>query len=484
MTPGLVVLAPLVCMVLLPVLPARAAGWANLAVALLTFLLAARLPFAVDSGGWFLLDGLAVHMAVLTAFVGLTTAWFSRGYMAAETALGRLSGRAMRLYHACFQAVQGSVLLALLSDNLGVAWMAMEAATIAAVLAVALPGTASAVGTAWRFLILAGVGLALALFGIIVLYLAAQPALEPGWAAMSWTGLQRAAAGCQGAVLNLAFAMLLVGFGAKAALVPMHAWMPDSQAEGPTPVTAILASGIINAALILLLRTRGVLSANASANAGAIDPGGPLMAVGLISVLMAALALWQLQDAKRFLAMSSVQHGGLAAIAFGLGGPVALYAGVLHLTGHTLAKAAAFQCVGRGAQWKGGQRFTELSGLLPQRAGVGLPLLLAMAALAGLPPGSLFVSELLTVITGAQQRPAWALILTVALGAGLLTGAWCVLARGQHLAFGPRTADRGPAPGRWDLAGAWANLLAVLALGVLMPAPLAAWFQHVVLGLR
>ena len=477
---GLVVLLPLAGMVLLPLLPARIAAWANLAIALLTFLFAGRLPFITEPGEWFLLDGLAAHMAVLTAFVGLTTAWYSRGYMAAEAALGRVSSRAVRLYYACFQAVQGFVLLVLLSDNLGVAWVAMEAATIAAVLVVALPGTADAVGAAWRFLILAGVGLALALFGTIVLYLAAQPVLGPGWAAMSWGGLQRAAASCQGTVLNLAFAVLLIGYGTKAALVPLHSWMPDSHAEGPTPVTGILASGILNAALILLLRTRGVLATNAAAGAGAIDPGGPLAAIGLLTLLVAALALWKRRDVKRFLAMSTIEQGGMATIAFGLGGKTAMYAGLLHLTGHTLAKAAAFQCVGRAAQWKGGQSFTELSGLLTQRPSVGLPLLLALAALAGLPPASLFASEMLTLIAAAQQRP----VLAAALGAGLLVGGWCVLARGQHLAFAPRTADRGPAPGRWDLAGAWANLLAVLALGVLMPAPLAAWMQHVAAGLR
>ena len=159
------------------------------------------------------MDTLAAHIALLTAFVGLTTSWFSVDYVPGEIAARRLNRRRLRLYHAMYQCVVGGMLLALLSNNLGVTWVAMEAATIAAVLVVGVPRNAAAVAAAWKYFVICGVGIALALFGTVVLYLAALPALGPGMAAMSWTGLLAAAPRCDGPVLNLAFVFLLLGYG-------------------------------------------------------------------------------------------------------------------------------------------------------------------------------------------------------------------------------------------------------------------------------
>ena len=455
---------------------AVAGAWLNIAASTLAFALACLLPWEMGAGSLLLVDPLSAHMAILTAFVGMTTAWFSRDTLAGETAALHITPVGVRQYHALYQAFLGAMLLALLSNNLGVTWVAIEAATIAAVLVVGLPRTANAVEASWKFFILCGVGIALALFGTIVLYLAALPALGPGLQAMSWSALETAAAGCRGTLLNLAFVFLLLGYGTKAGLAPLHAWMPDAHAEGPTPVSAVLSGSILNVALVVILRLRRLLAANADA----IAPGPPLVALGLLSVLMAAFSLWRRRDVKRFFAFSSIEQSGVAAFAFGLGGAPAAFAGVLHLTLHTLAKAAVFQCVGRACLLKGTQAFTGIGGLLATHRALGLTLAAGIVAVAGLPPFGLFTSEFL--IVGATIRTApW---LALPLGLGLVVGAWALIARLLTLCLGEPSPDAvtdvaPPTSGLLALAPALLHLAIVLVLGLAMPAAVFAWFTAV-----
>jgi hydrogenase-4 component F len=467
--PGAVILVPLLCGAVLALVPGSAvAAWIGIAASTATFALACRLPWLQGAGSLLLVDPLSAHMTMLTAFVAMTTAWFSRSYVAVELASGRLDAWRLRQYHALYQAFVGFMLLAILSNNLGVTWVAIEAATIATVIIIGLPRTADAVEASWKFFILCGVGIALAFFGTMVLYLAALPALPPGLAPMSWNALAGAAAHCRGTLLNLAFVFLLIGYGTKAGLAPLHAWMPDAHAEGPTPVSAVLSGSILNVALTVILRVRNLLAANADA----IDPGPPIMALGLLSVLMAAFSLWRRRDVKRFFAFSTIEQSGLTAFAIGLGGAAATFAAILHLTLHTLAKAAVFQCVGRATQLKGGQRFLDISGLARGHRALGLTLAAGIIAVMGLPPFGLFSSDLLVAVATIRQQP-W---LALPLGLGLTVGGWALGARLISLCFGPASPDRGPAPGLLALAPAWLHLALVVVIGLAMPAALTAWF--------
>jgi hydrogenase-4 component F len=476
-TPGLVALLPLLAALAAAFIRrADVASWLVVIASTLAFLCACTLPWQMHAGELLLIDPLSAHLAILTAFIGLTTAWFSRGYIRVELAAGRLDAPRARQYHALFLAFLGFMLLAILSNNLGVTWVAVEAATLAGVVVVGLPGTAEAVEASWKFFILCGVGIALALFGTIVLYLAALPVLGPGLPAMSWDRLAEAAPQARAAMLNLAFVFLLLGYGTKAGLAPLHSWMPNAHAEGPTPVSAVLAGSILNVALLAILRTRGLLAANAEA----IAPGPPIMALGLLSLLLAALSLWRRRDAKRFFAFSTIEQSGIAAFAFGLGGAGAAFAGMLHLTLHTLTKAAVFQCIGRAAQLKGGQKFADIGGLISGHAALGLTLAAAIVALAGLPPFGLFTSEFL-IVTETVRRMPW---LAVPLGIGLVTGAWALATRLIELCLGPPTPDRGPKPVPAALLPAWLHLGVVLVLGLAMPQQVAAWLASVASTLR
>jgi hydrogenase-4 component F len=243
--------------------------------------------------------------------------------------------------------------------------------------------------------------------------------------------------------------------------------MPDAHAEGPTPVSAVLSGSVLNVALVVIMRLRSVMSANAHA----IDPGPPIMALGLLSVLFAAFSLWGRRDVKRFFAFSTIEQSGLAAFAIGIGGVAAMFAALLHITVHTLAKAALFQAVGRAAQRKGAQSFAAITGLISSDPALGLTLAIAIIAVAGLPPFALFTSDLLILGETARQHP-WLLL---PLGVGMLVGFWKLIARLISLCLGAPTDATGPTI-RWtDMLPAWLHLGIVLILGIAMPASFAAW---------
>ena len=435
------------------------------------FAAACLLPGELGASLFLLVDPASAHLALLTAFVGLTTAIYSRRYIAHELATARLDEARVQRYHVLLLSFLGFMLLALLSNNLGIAWVALEAATISAVLGVSLPRTANAIEASWKFFLICGVGIALALFGTVVLYLAALPAMGPGYGAMTWTELARAAPQIRPTLLNLAFVFLLVGYGTKAALVPLHSWMPDAHAEGPTPISAVLAGSVLNVALMLILRLRGVMASNAQA----IDPGPPIMALGLLSVLLAAFSLWGRRDAKRFFAFSSIEQSGLAAFAIGLGGAGAIFAAFLHMTLHTLAKAAVYQAVGRAAQRKGGQQFSQITGLISSDPALGITLAAAVIAVAGLPPFGLFASEVLILSETLRATP-W---LAPLVGLGLLVGGWKLMARLVTLCLGEGTEAKGPAVGWVALLPAWVHLGIVAVLGFAMPGFVSAWLVAV-----
>ena len=457
---ALLILLPAAAALAMAAWPARA-PLLNLLAAAATLLLAAALAWQGPGGaGWLRLDALNTPLVLVAAAVGLSTAIFSAGDVAAE----HFTPPQSRLYHAAFQGFCAANMLALLSDNLGLMWVAVEAATLLCVLMVGLRRTPAATEAAWKFFILCGIGIALALFGMILLAMAAQGQL-PHEDLLSFAALKGAAVQADAGLLSLAFVFLLVGFGTKAGLAPLHSWLPDAHAEGPTAIAAVLSGLLLNAAMLGILRGAAILGANPAAL-----PTGPfLMAAGLLSLWLAALSLWRRRDAKRFLGWSSIEHMGLAAFAFGLGGPAGALAGMLHLCGHALLKPAAFFAIGRAAQLRASQAMGDIGGMARTHPALGWGLALAMAGLAGLPPFALLASEFLMAATAGRQAP-W---LLAAFLPGLFVAALAVLAAMQRLCFGPSTLPAQPA-GAATLGPLWAQLALAAVLGLALPAPLAA----------
>ena len=347
-------LIPAVAAATLALLPGyRLTARLNVFAALLTLLSAVSL-FVVEpkSGSYLLVDDLNKVFIVLTTFVGFTTSVFSASYIHHEIEIGRLTPVFVRFYHAMYQALMFAMNLALVANNIGLMWVAVEIATLTTVLMVGMYRTHEALEAAWKYFILGSVGIALALFGTILVYMAARPVIGEGQEAMVWTVLLTHASKFDPALLNVAFVFLLLGYGTKVGLAPLHAWLPDAHAEGPTPISAVLSGLLLNVALYALLRFKMLLAVNPAA----IAPGPLMVIMGLISVIFAALMLYRRRDIKRMFAYSSIEHMGIIVFAFGMGGALANFAGLLHMTMHSLTKSAIFFAVGHIAQVKGTQK--------------------------------------------------------------------------------------------------------------------------------
>src|SRR3954467_5121914 len=220
-------------------------------------------------------------------------------------------------------------------------------------------------------------------------------------------------------LLSLAFVFILVGYGTKIGLAPFHAWLPDAHAEGPTPISAVLSGLLLNVALYSLLRFKILLAANPAA----IAPGPLMITIGLVSLVFAAFMLYRRRDIKRMFAYSSIEHMGIIVFAFGMGGPLANFAGLLHMVMHSLTKSAIFFAVGHVSQIKGTQKIARIRGLTATHPALGWCLVMGVAAIAGLPPFGIFMSEFLVVSSTFARQPllAIALVLGLLLAFGALT---------------------------------------------------------------
>jgi hydrogenase-4 component F len=414
-------------------------------------------------------DDLNVVFIVLSTFVGFTTSVFSGSYIAHELETGRLTPAYLRFYHAMYQALMFGMNLALLSNNIGLMWVAVELATLTTVLMVGIYRTPAALEAAWKYFLLGSVGIALALFGTILVYLAAHATVGEGLEAMAWNVLVDKAAAFDPALLNLAFVFLLLGYGTKVGLVPLHAWLPDAHAEGPTPISAVLSGLLLNVALFAVLRFKTIMSANPAA----LAPGPLMVSLGLLSVLFASFMLYRRHDIKRMFAYSSIEHMGIITFAFGMGGPLANFAGLLHMTLHSLTKSAIFFCVGHIAQIKGTQRMTEIRGLTVSHPALGWGLTLGVVAIVGLPPMGIFMSEFLIVTSTVARQP----VLAIVLGLSILVALGALLMRLNGLAFGEPYGSN--APSKASYVPVFAHLALVFGAGIWLPPPLVAWFQHV-----
>jgi hydrogenase-4 component F len=448
----------------------RLAAWLNVVASALT-LAASLLPFVERpaTSAFFLIDDFNIYLVALTAFVAFTTSLFSARYVLHEVEIGRLAPRYLRFYHAMYQAFTFTMLLALTANNLGVMWVAIEGATLTTVLMVGLYRTHAALEAAWKYFILCGVGIALALFGTTLMYLAAQPVMGEGLPAMTWSALLPQVDKFSPAILNLAFVFLLVGYGTKVGLVPLHAWLPDAHAEGPTPISAVLSGLLLNVALYVVLRFKMLLAGNPNA----LAPGPLMVTMGLSSLLLASFMLYRRRDIKRLFAYSSIEHMGIITFAFGMGGVFANFAGLLHMTMHSLTKSAIFFAVGHITQVKGTQRIADIRGLTSSHPMLGWALVIGVVAIAGLPPFGIFTSEFLVITTTFGRQPWLALLLLF----GLLVGFGALIMRLQGLAFGP--GEGGGKASSAALLPLFVHFAMVLVAGIYLPGPLVAWFQNV-----
>jgi len=462
---------PAVAIAVLALVPSYRLGAAiNIVAAGLTFLAGVSLLFADRTrSDVLIIDDFNIFLVTITTFVAFTTSIFSASYIGHEIETGRLTPVFLRFYHALYQTMIGAMNVALVANNIALMWVGLEVATLSTVMMVGIYRTPEAVEAAWKYFILGSVGIALAFFGTILVYLVAQEVLGEGLPAMAWDLMMQKAGQLDPRLLSLAFVFLLVGYGTKVGLAPFHAWLPDAHAEGPTPISAVLSGLLLNVALYALLRFKMLLAATPAT----LDAGAIMVALGLISLLFAAFMLFRRRDIKRLFAYSSIEHMGIVTFAFGMGGPLANFAGLLHMTMHSLTKSAIFFAVGHVAQVKGTQQIAQIRGLSVTHPTLAAGLALGVLAIAGLPPFGVFLSEFLLVSSVVARQPLLAAILVV----GLLIAFAALVLRLQQILFGEPSEPAGRVKASY--LPLYLHLAFVLLAGLWLPEPIVRWFRAV-----
>jgi len=419
-------------------------------------------------GGWFYLDAYNVFLVALTAFVGMTTTIFSKPYMQHELEIGRVNENRMRLYHSMYQLFQFGMLLGFTTNNIGVLWVSLELATLATVLLVSLYRTPASIAAAWKYFILCGMGIALALFGTILVFFTSSVILGHGNEALTWSSLYAHAGELDPAVMGIAFCFLIVGYGTKVGLVPMHAWLPDAHGEGPTPVSAVLSGLLLNLALYALVRFKMLVDGSTHSDMA----GHIMMGFGMISLLVAAMSLHQQRDIKRMFSFSSIEHMALMTFAFGIGTPLAAFAALLHMTVHSLVKSGIFFTVGHAAQVMGTQKMAEIRGLIYHHPGIGWGLLIGTAAIAGFPPFGVFMSEFLLFTATIDSYP-W---LAIPLLLGLLIAMGGLFRFVQPMVYGETPSHAKSI--KVNMLPVYIHFALALVLGLAIPDFLASWYHQ------
>ncbi|MGI8824964.1 MAG: hydrogenase 4 subunit F [Chloroflexota bacterium] len=425
-------------------------------------------------GRFFYADSLSAVVILVIVVVAFTTSIFSTGYMRYQKTETVLGPRPLEGYYVLYHAFLIAMLLVPISNNLGIMWMAVEATTLASALLVALYGTVESLEAAWKYIIIGSVGIALALFGTVLVYYAGIHALGQGNYDLNWTTLEPVGHRLNPSIMKLVFIFALIGYGTKAGLAPMHTWLPDAHSEAPVPVSALLSGVLLNLALYAILRYYAL----AVRALGHAYPRHLLLAFGVFSIFVATLFIVRQADYKRLLAYSSVEHIGIIACGFAFGGPLATYGALLQMLNHAVVKSLMFFAVGNVLLKYRSKGIADISGLLrvsPLTAGV---LILGGFALTGSPPFNTFVSEVAILWGGLETGNGLAAIIIIGLLAIIFIG---FLQYVNSMVFGMPPSGQEPSRTNPWIAAAFAFSLApILVLGFYVPSALDHLIRHAV----
>ncbi len=343
---------------------------------------------ALQVGRYLRADGLSSFFLMSIAFISGLVLLYASGYLR-HTGEGRFSSP--RWFYALVFLFLFTMISVCLSANLGLLWIMMEGTTLASALLVGFYNTEGGVEAGWKYLIVCTVGIAFALFGTIVLYLAGVKSGMSPDAALDWLSLMNAAPhiGFDPHLLKLAYVFVIVGYGTKIGFVPMHSWLPDAHAEAPTPISALLSAVLLNCAMYALLRYDAIVARAA----GPAFPHTLLLTFGAVSMVVAGLLILVQRNLKRLMAYSSIEHMGIIAIGLGLGGPLGLFGALLHTFNHSVAKSLLFFSAGNVRHNLGTLRIDKINGMSRTMPQTSAALVVGSLAIVGLPPFSLFVSE-------------------------------------------------------------------------------------------
>lgn len=366
---------------------------------------------------WLHIDSLGALFLAILGTVGFLTGLYSLGYMRHEVDEGEISVPTLCRYYGFFHLFLFTMLLVVTSNNLILMWAAIEATTLSSAFLVGIYGQRSSLEAAWKYIIICTVGVAFGLFGTVLVFANAAGVMQLPEEAIFWTSVLGYAHQLDPTLMRLAFVFVLIGFGTKTGLFPMHAWLPDAHSEAPSPISALLSAVLLNCALLVIVRYYIIIRAAI----GAAFPDTLLLVFGLLSVAVAAFFILVQQDIKRLLAYSSVENMGLIAVALGIGGPLGVLAALLHALNHSLAKTLLFCGSGNVLLKYGTRNLDVVKGMLRVMPFSAALLAGGALALGGMPPFNVFLSEFMTVAAGLAAGHPWLtvgllLLLTLVLG--------------------------------------------------------------------
>lgn len=476
MTPcfTIVLIAPLVAMAgALLIRRARVAEYLNLLASTVVFLAAAPLPFFVTAPVFFLrgylfVDSLGAWIALCTAVVYLLASIYSVGYMRLLTEDSHLPG-----FYALFAGFAWTMLIAAFVNNIGVYWIAIELTTLVSTFLVGFERAAESIEAAWKYIIVVSAGITLALLGTVLLYWGGSLVLGPSYA-MTWQTLAKVAPHMNPTLLKLGFLLVLVGYGTKAGLAPMHTWLPDAHSEGPAPVSAMLSGALLNTAMLGIVRFLAITEA---ANIGWL-PRTALVVLGIASVFIGTFFIVRQEGVKRLMAYSSVEHMGILALGFGFGGVFGIAGALYHMLNHSLNKSLMFFGAGNSMRRYGTKEMPAIHRVLREFPVSGLLWLAGAVAITGAPPFGLFLSEFNILRAGFSGPNLWAAVIMLVLLIIIFIG-FLNHFRAMYFSKRAETAPTGPSISSWCKLPMWLAAIPLLILGLWWPEGLMQLFTGI-----
>jgi hydrogenase-4 component F len=393
------------------------AGAAVMGLAAFPYCYEAFFEGPLNRGIWYM-DALSALFVIIIVVITLVVSIYSVDYLHHERKEREITLQDLRYYHILLHMFAFSMLMVCVVDSLGLMWIAIEGTTLVSAFLVGFYKKGEALEASWKYLIICSVGITLALLGIILMYASSVGVQGGGANSLDWSALFSVADQLDPALVKVSFIFALVGLGTKAGLAPMHTWLPDAHSQAPTPISALLSAVLLNCAMYVVLRMH--LLANAAVPGFSSDL---LVFFGLFSLLIATAFILTTRDLKRMLAFSSVEHMGIIALGFGIGGPIAIFGALFHVIAHSLTKTLMFFSAGNVVQKYRTREIKDIKGLgrtMPKTAWL---LVAGTAAIAGSPPFALFVSEFLilsgALASGAYLPAALFLMLIVIIFAGM-----------------------------------------------------------------
>ncbi|HVI40652.1 MAG TPA: hydrogenase 4 subunit F, partial [Anaerovoracaceae bacterium] len=397
--------------------------------------------------------------------IGFLVSIYSIGYLNEELKHEKINHKKIKFYYSMMYIFMFSMIIALTVNNIGIMWVAIEATTLASAFLVGFNNDKHALEAAWKYVIICSVGIAMALVGIIFLHLASVNVVS-STNALQWNLLFDHAKALNSPVLRLSFIFILIGFGTKAGLAPMHTWLPDAHSQAPSPISALLSGVLLNSAMYAIIRILAIVNKNLGGNS---FTGRIMIAFGLLSIAAAAVFIMTQKDYKRLLAYSSIEHMGIIALAFGLFTPLSIFAGFFHMINHSFTKSMLFLASGNILQKYNTREISKIRGLLKTLPVSGMAFLLGLFAISGTPPFSIFASEVnvfLSIFSAKNYILGGAFILLLAfIFAGIATALFKVF-------YGEPAGDADIEQGETNKPGAAVLivlLVIILVTGFYMP---------------